>query len=71
MLKPETTTGLFKHGRASAQVAGRGGGLPDLAFNEMRFLQKPKDHQDAVAQVATAGLSLQLQQELRKGTDRI
>ncbi|KAI7184359.1 hypothetical protein KC363_g7751 [Hortaea werneckii] len=48
-LKPETTTGLFKHGRASAQVAGRGGGLPDLAFNEMRFLQKPKDHQDAVS----------------------
>ncbi|KAI7692079.1 hypothetical protein KC322_g11031, partial [Hortaea werneckii] len=48
-LKPETTTGLFKHGRASAQVAGRGGGLPDLAFNEMRFLQKPKDHQDAMS----------------------
>ncbi|RMZ05909.1 hypothetical protein D0860_05758 [Hortaea werneckii] len=48
-LKPEITTGLFKHGRASAQVAGRGGGLPDLAFNEMRFLQKPKDHQDAVS----------------------
>ncbi|KAI7297273.1 hypothetical protein KC315_g18533, partial [Hortaea werneckii] len=48
-LKPETTTGLFKHGRASAQVAGRGGGLPDLAFNEMRFLQKPKDHQDVVS----------------------
>ncbi|KAI7229128.1 hypothetical protein KC330_g7597 [Hortaea werneckii] len=48
-LKPETTTGLFKHGRASAQVAGRGDGLPDLAFNEMRFLQKPKDHQDAVS----------------------
>ncbi|KAI7217959.1 hypothetical protein KC333_g3886 [Hortaea werneckii] len=48
-LKPEITTGLFKHGRASAQVAGRGGGLPDLAFNEMRFLQQPKDHQDAVS----------------------
>ncbi|KAI7390284.1 hypothetical protein KC328_g8020 [Hortaea werneckii] len=48
-LKPETTTGLFKHGRASAQVAGRGSGLPDLAFNEMRFLQKPKDHQDVVS----------------------
>ena len=23
--------------------------VPDLAFNEMRFLQKPKDHQDAVS----------------------
>ncbi|KAI6910029.1 hypothetical protein KC318_g6379 [Hortaea werneckii] len=48
-LKPETTAGLFKHGRASAQVAGRGGGLPDLAFNEMRFLRKPKDHQEALS----------------------
>ncbi|KAI7280696.1 hypothetical protein KC345_g4612 [Hortaea werneckii] len=48
-LKPETSTGLFKHGRASAQVAGRGGGLPDLAFNEMRFLQKSKDHQGVVS----------------------
>ncbi|KAK4550120.1 hypothetical protein LTR36_003087 [Oleoguttula mirabilis] len=41
-LKPEATAGLFKHGRSSAQVTG----LPDLVFNEMRFLQKPKDHQD-------------------------
>ncbi|GAB1741894.1 hypothetical protein NU219Hw_g7300t1 [Hortaea werneckii] len=48
-LKPETNTGIFRHGRASAQMAGRGGWLPDLAFNEMRFLQKPKDHQDAVS----------------------
>ncbi|KAK5131424.1 hypothetical protein LTR08_000960 [Meristemomyces frigidus] len=45
-LKPEATAGLFKHGRASAQAVGRGGGLPDLVFNEMRFLQRPKDHQD-------------------------
>ncbi|KAK3618499.1 hypothetical protein LTR56_024585 [Elasticomyces elasticus] len=46
-LKPETNAGLFKHGRASAQVAGgRGAGLPDLVFNEMRFLEKPKDHQN-------------------------
>ncbi|KAK5124155.1 hypothetical protein LTR85_001858 [Meristemomyces frigidus] len=45
-LRPEATAGLFKHGRASAQITGRGGGLPDLVFNEMKFLQKPKDHQD-------------------------
>ncbi|KAK0947681.1 hypothetical protein LTR29_000938 [Friedmanniomyces endolithicus] len=45
-LKPETHAGLFKHGRASAQVAGRGAGLPDLVFNELRFLRKPEDHQD-------------------------
>ncbi|KAK5738546.1 hypothetical protein LTR17_005882 [Elasticomyces elasticus] len=49
-LKPETNAGLFKHGRASAQVAGgRGAGLPDLVFNEMRFLEKPKDHQNRPA----------------------
>ncbi|KAK1821108.1 hypothetical protein LTR12_004500 [Friedmanniomyces endolithicus] len=45
-LKPETNAGLFKHGRASAQVAGRGAGLPDLVFNELRFLRKPEDHHD-------------------------
>ncbi|KAK3706304.1 hypothetical protein LTR37_012819 [Vermiconidia calcicola] len=45
-LKPEATAGLFKHGRASAQMSGRGPGLPDLAFNEMRFLKRPKEHQD-------------------------
>ncbi|KAK0283517.1 hypothetical protein LTR35_001949 [Friedmanniomyces endolithicus] len=45
-LKPETNAGLFNHGRASAQVAGRGAGLPDLVFNELRFLRKPEDHQD-------------------------
>lgn len=58
-------TGLFKHGRASAQLAGRGNGcecfsqllldiailltrelVPDLAFNELRFLQDHKRHQD-------------------------
>lgn len=65
-LKPDATGGLFKHGRASAQVAGCGAGcrcceaqcntaeiadmttVPDLIFNEMRFLQKPKLHQDEV-----------------------
>lgn len=46
-LKPEVSTGLFKHGRASVPTVGRGVGLPDLVFNEMRFLQKPKEHQDA------------------------
>ncbi|KAK3719063.1 hypothetical protein LTR37_004627 [Vermiconidia calcicola] len=45
-LKPEATAGLFKHGRASAEMSGRGPGLPDLAFNEMRFLKRPKEHQD-------------------------
>ncbi|KAK1054325.1 hypothetical protein LTR33_014234 [Friedmanniomyces endolithicus] len=45
-LKPETNAGLFKHGRASTQVAGRGAGLPDLVFNELKFLRKPEDHQD-------------------------
>ncbi|KAK4565427.1 hypothetical protein LTR86_004044 [Recurvomyces mirabilis] len=45
-LKPDVTAGIFRHGRASAQVPPGGAGLPDLVFNEMRFLQKPKDHQD-------------------------
>ncbi|KAK5113104.1 hypothetical protein LTR62_003683 [Meristemomyces frigidus] len=45
-LKPDTSGGLFRHGRASEQVAPRGVGLPDLTFNEMRFLQRPKEHQD-------------------------
>ncbi|KAH9840496.1 hypothetical protein Tdes44962_MAKER01696 [Teratosphaeria destructans] len=45
-LKPDFHAGIFKHGRASAQVAGRRNGLPDLVFNEMRFLQRPSDHQD-------------------------
>ncbi|KAK3675760.1 hypothetical protein LTR78_004401 [Recurvomyces mirabilis] len=45
-LKPDLTAGIFRHGRASAQVPPGGAGLPDLVFNEMRFLQKPKDHQD-------------------------
>ncbi|KAK3069474.1 hypothetical protein LTR53_012156 [Teratosphaeriaceae sp. CCFEE 6253] len=49
-LKPDVNNaGLFKHGRASAQVVGRGAALPDPVFNEMRFLQKPKDHQDEPA----------------------
>ncbi|EMC95322.1 hypothetical protein BAUCODRAFT_536463 [Baudoinia panamericana UAMH 10762] len=45
-LSAEAHGGLFRHGRASAQIAGRGSGLPDLVFNELRFLQRPKDHQD-------------------------
>ena len=56
---------MFKHGRASAQLAGRGNGcecfsqllldiailltrelVPDLAFNELRFLRDHKGQQD-------------------------
>ncbi|KAK5677929.1 hypothetical protein LTS10_009812 [Elasticomyces elasticus] len=66
-LKPETNAGLFKHGRASAQVAGgRGAGLPDLVFNEMRFLEKPKDYQNrlpAEAERTTAKKDSKRQQE--------
>ncbi|KAK3073874.1 hypothetical protein LTR53_004173 [Teratosphaeriaceae sp. CCFEE 6253] len=48
-LKPDANAGLFKHGRASAQVVGRGAGLPDLVFNEMRFLQKPQHQGEPAA----------------------
>ncbi|KAI9720038.1 MAG: hypothetical protein M1812_003165 [Candelaria pacifica] len=40
-LKPPVNIGLFKNGRASSPVRGRG--LPDLTFSEMRFLEKRKD----------------------------
>ncbi|TKA64885.1 hypothetical protein B0A49_05161 [Cryomyces minteri] len=43
-LTPAAGLGLFKRGRASIPVKGRG--LPDLVFSEMKFLQTPKDHQD-------------------------
>nr|OQO25884.1 hypothetical protein B0A51_07666 [Rachicladosporium sp. CCFEE 5018] len=41
-LKTEATAGLFSHGRASTQLSGKNTGLPDLVFNEMRFLHKTK-----------------------------
>ncbi|KAK8162759.1 hypothetical protein BKA80DRAFT_310244 [Phyllosticta citrichinensis] len=40
-MKPNRSIGLFKKGRASTPVKGRG--LPDLVFSEMRFLQKQDD----------------------------
>ncbi|SMR52717.1 unnamed protein product [Zymoseptoria tritici ST99CH_1E4] len=45
-LKPDVSAGIFKHGRSSGPVAPGGKGLPDLVFNEMRFLQNPKEHQN-------------------------
>ncbi|KAI9698412.1 MAG: hypothetical protein M1836_003992 [Candelina mexicana] len=39
-LKPSLSIGLFKNGRASSPVRGRG--LPDLTFSEMKFLEKRK-----------------------------
>ncbi|KAK5172131.1 uncharacterized protein LTR77_003769 [Saxophila tyrrhenica] len=51
-LKPDHNAGLFKHGRASAQMQGRGTGLPDLVFNEMKFLEKPSEHQDQLPAAA-------------------
>ncbi|KAF2146854.1 uncharacterized protein K452DRAFT_355288, partial [Aplosporella prunicola CBS 121167] len=44
-LKPKENLGLFKKGRASSPVRGRG--LPDLVFSEMRFLQKHSDSHEA------------------------
>ncbi|KAK6421119.1 hypothetical protein LTR95_016857 [Oleoguttula sp. CCFEE 5521] len=41
-LKTDGTAGLFSHGRASNQLSGKNTGLPDLVFNEMRFLHKTK-----------------------------
>ncbi|KAK7609939.1 hypothetical protein JOL62DRAFT_150077 [Phyllosticta paracitricarpa] len=43
-MKPNQSIGLFKKGRASTPVKGRG--LPDLIFSEMRFLQKQDDTRD-------------------------
>ncbi|KAK8203684.1 hypothetical protein IWZ01DRAFT_91461 [Phyllosticta capitalensis] len=40
-MKPNESIGLFKKGRASTPIKGRG--LPDLVFSEMRFLQKQDD----------------------------
>ncbi|KAF7186242.1 hypothetical protein HII31_12428 [Pseudocercospora fuligena] len=45
-LRPGANGGIFKHGRASAPMAANGAGLPDLVFNEMKFLQRPREHQD-------------------------
>ncbi|EME79134.1 uncharacterized protein MYCFIDRAFT_79743 [Pseudocercospora fijiensis CIRAD86] len=45
-LRPGANGGIFKHGRASAPVVATGAGLPDLVFNEMKFLQRPREHQD-------------------------
>ncbi|PPJ50804.1 hypothetical protein CBER1_06510 [Cercospora berteroae] len=42
-LQPEARVGIFNHGKASVPVAASGPGLPDLVFNEMRFLSRPKD----------------------------
>ncbi|KAF2164212.1 hypothetical protein M409DRAFT_25554 [Zasmidium cellare ATCC 36951] len=47
-LRPDANAGIFKHGRSSAPVATNGQGLPDLVFNEMKFLQRPQEHQDEV-----------------------
>ncbi|OJD32887.1 uncharacterized protein BKCO1_3500033 [Diplodia corticola] len=44
-LKPNESLGLFKKGRASSPVKGRG--LPDLVFSEMRFLQKRSEPVDS------------------------
>ncbi|OQN95586.1 hypothetical protein B0A48_18291 [Cryoendolithus antarcticus] len=41
-LKTDGTAGVFSHGRASTQLPGKNTGLPDLVFNEMRFLHKIK-----------------------------
>ncbi|OQN95800.1 hypothetical protein B0A48_18085 [Cryoendolithus antarcticus] len=41
-LKTDGTAGLFSHGRASNQLSGKKTGLPDLVFNEMRFLHRTK-----------------------------
>lgn len=69
-LKHDAGAGLFKHGRASAQMTGRGNActypashlvirsslttfaVPDLVFNEMKFLQRPAEHQDEADQEA-------------------
>lgn len=63
-LNPDTAVGMFKHGRTSAQMAGRRDGceilllrynylqllmtatVPDLAFNELKFLRNHNEHQD-------------------------
>ncbi|KAK4498705.1 hypothetical protein PRZ48_009215 [Zasmidium cellare] len=47
-LRPDANAGIFKHGRSSGPVAANGQGLPDLVFNEMKFLQRPREHQDEV-----------------------
>ncbi|KAK4628954.1 hypothetical protein CLAFUW4_07723 [Fulvia fulva] len=48
-LRPaDVSAGIFKHGRAGAPVVGKGSGLPDLVFNEMRFLRRPREHQDEI-----------------------
>ncbi|EME38232.1 hypothetical protein DOTSEDRAFT_104518, partial [Dothistroma septosporum NZE10] len=48
-LRPaDASAGIFKHGRAGAPITGKGSGLPDLVFNEMRFLQRPREHQDEI-----------------------
>lgn len=44
-LKPHHSLGLFKNGRASAQVNKRG--LPDLTFCEMAFLQGGDKHKSS------------------------
>ncbi|KAM3420141.1 hypothetical protein BST61_g3441 [Cercospora zeina] len=44
-LQPEARVGIFNHGKASVPVAANGPGLPDLVFNEMKFLSRPK-HQE-------------------------
>ncbi|KAI5366305.1 hypothetical protein Slin15195_G078260 [Septoria linicola] len=45
-LRPEASIGIFNHGRASAPIAASGPGLPDLVFNEMKFLSKSKGARD-------------------------
>ncbi|KAF1975864.1 hypothetical protein BU23DRAFT_529815 [Bimuria novae-zelandiae CBS 107.79] len=44
-LKPREKLGLFNKGRVSSPVKGRG--LPDLVFQEMKFLQKDKNQPEA------------------------
>ncbi|KAF2217605.1 hypothetical protein CERZMDRAFT_80321 [Cercospora zeae-maydis SCOH1-5] len=44
-LQPDARVGIFNHGKASVPVIASGQGLPDLVFNEMRFLSRPKDQE--------------------------
>ncbi|KAK6432206.1 hypothetical protein LTR95_011628 [Oleoguttula sp. CCFEE 5521] len=58
-LKTDGNAGLFNHGRASTQLPGKNSGLPDLVFNEMRFLQRTKGSAENIVDTESRKLSKQ------------